>query len=394
MPYWDSSKKKWRGTVLREGNRRQELFDLKSEAKEWEAKQKALPLEKFLERTPTEFSLAEWSTEYLDHSQKKHVAKTYEEKKLAFKRFFQSVSPTIQPADLHSGTILKHFDKVAKAHSGNAANKDRKNLIAAWNYGKRYIADWPQGKDNPFVAVERQSAEEMPRYIPPPEDFWKVYDSLPEGQDKVLLFAYLHTAARRGELFILKWSEVDFRNRRIKLWTRKRKGGREADWIPMTPQLEEALQWWQDNRTFPEHENVFLCEDKGNFCKDLYGCPFQVRQHWMKRLCENAGVKPFGIHAIRHLSASILDDAGQPITIIQALLRHKNANTTAKYLHKLRGLRAELGRCFERPEPPATGDDFAEAVNESEKLVRAWSQNENDRPLVKARDRSFLKVVK
>jgi integrase len=397
MPYWDKDKKKWRGTVFRSGYRKQEMFNLKSDAKEWEVGQKALPLEKFLAETLTVYSLAQWSDEYLDHAKRKYVRKTYDEKARAFRWLFLSVKPELEPARLHPGIILKHFEKAAKERSGNAANKDRKNLIAAWNWASKYIPDWPAS--NPFSKTEKQTEERMPRYIPPVEDFWKVYDSVSEGQDKVMLFTYLHTAARRSELFILKWEEVDFRKNRIQLWTRKRKGGLEADWIPMTAQLKATLQWWNENRTFPEHENVFVCEDRNNFCKNLYSHPFQVRQHWMKKLCEDVEVKPFGLHAIRHLSASILDDAGQPIAVIQALLRHKNANTTAKYLHALRGLRVELGHCFQRPLPVAP-EEIQEVVSGDSKNDQAGSRlrvaNKNDRPAPQARatDRSFLRVVK
>jgi integrase len=348
-------------------------------------------LDEFLNGTPTASSLAEWSESYLDHAKAKYSKKTYDEKKRAFARLFLSIRATLEPSRLHPGVLLQHFDREAMERSGNAANKDRKNLIAAWNWAKRYLPAWP--KDNPFAETERQYAEQMPRYIPPFEDFWKVYDSIPEGQDKVMLFTYLHTAARKSELFILRWGEVDFRGNRIKLWTRKRKGGLEADWIPMTEQLKTALQWWYENRTFSEHENVFLCQDKNNYCKDLYGHPFQVRQHWMKKLCEVAKVKPFGIHAIRHLSASILDDVGQPITVIQALLRHKSANTTAKYLHSLRGLRVELDNAFQRPELPTTQ---VQVANRKDRLtLHEQAANENDRSgLFRGHDRSFLRIVK
>jgi hypothetical protein len=44
----------------------------------------------------------------------------------------------------------------------------------------------------------------------------------------------------------------------------------------------------------------------------------------------------------RHALLSSTADANYPITVIQALLRHKNANTTAKYLHKLRGIKNAL----------------------------------------------------
>ena len=49
----------------------------------------------------------------------------------------------------------------------------------------------------------------------------------------------------------------------------------------------------------------------------------------MKQLCERAKVKPFGFHAIRHLTASILYKMGQPVSVIQAILRHKISNITA-----------------------------------------------------------------
>jgi integrase len=325
------------------------------------------------------YSLAQWSDEYLDHAKNKYVQKTYDEKRLAFRQLFFSVKPTMEPAHVRAGVILKHFERVAKERSGCAANKDRKNLIAAWNYAVKYIDGWP--RENPFTATERQLAEESPRYVPPVEDFWTLYDSLELGQDKVMLFAYLHTAARRGELFRLVWEEVDFKNGRIKLWTRKRKGGLEADWIPMTGQLKEVLLWWRNNCIFPESKNVFLCESTVPAQKELRGQPFVERQKWMKHICKRAGVKTFGVHAIRHLSASILDDAGEPIAVIQGILRHKSAHTTAKYLHSLRGMKVVLDDAFRRPQPPAPQS-------------RAVNAKDRPDPRHRSSDRSFLRVVK
>ena len=223
--------------------------------------------------------------------------------------------------------------------------------------GKEVYAWLAPGRE-PFSETEKQDSEQVPRYIPPEEDFWTVYDSA-KGQDKVMLLTYLHTAARRSEIFRLIWDDVDFPGNRLRLWTRKRKDGLEFDWVTITSELGEALKWWHENRTFPDAEHVFLCEENTPYCSDYYGKPFQVRQHWLKRGCEKAGVKPFGIHAIRHLSASILDDAGYPMTVIQTLLRHKNANTTSKYLHKLRGMRTALDEAFKRKDRPTITAKFA-----------------------------------
>ena len=38
-----------------------------------------------------------------------------------------------------------------------------------------------------------------------------------------------------------------------------------------------------------------------------------------------------------HLTASLLYQAGEPVAVIQAILRHKSPNTTERYLHRMFG---------------------------------------------------------
>ncbi len=51
---------------------------------------------------------------------------------------------------------------------------------------------------------------------------------------------------------------------------------------------------------------------------------YRIRQHVMKKLCKRAGVKAFGWHAIRHLTAVILYKSGEPVSKIQKILRHQH----------------------------------------------------------------------
>lgn len=154
----------------------------------------------------------------------------------------------------------------------------------------------------------------------------------------MLLFAY-HLAARRGEIFRSKWSDIDFKNTNIRLWTRKRKGGDlEFDWIPLTKELRGILlSWWEERMSQPtiDKEHIFVCPNDLPVCDFIYGEPYKNRQHFMKRLCKKAKVKPFGFHAIRHLSATVQYHNGKDLNWLQAFLRHKNATTTEKYLKKL-----------------------------------------------------------
>ena len=176
-----------------------------------------------------------------------------------------------------------------------------------------------------------------------------------------MLLAFLHLAARRSEIFGIKWSDVDFKENRICLWTKKREGGhKEYDWLPMTSDLRQALlQWCEERLKQPtdDKEHVFVCLNETHFCEEYYGKPFLHRQHLMERLCNRAHVKPFGFHGIRHLTASILYKKGYPLAVIQAILRHANPNTTARYIRSL-GLEETRGALEEGLKGPAQVLEF------------------------------------
>jgi integrase len=276
-------------------------------------------------------SLGEWANKYLNYSTTKFYNLTFREKRDVFKRFFSMVSPDIPVDDFAANDALAYLQAQTERRTGHAANKDRKNLVAAWNWAIK-LHDFPL---NPFIKVERFAETRHPRYVPPEDDFWRVYE-VAEGQDKVMLFSYLHLAARRTELFRLTWADVDFANECVRLGTRKRRDGMlEFDLIPMTSELREEFRDWWETRPVKDTSFVFVCLDVTAFTRSYYGKPFEKRQHLMERLCIRAGVKPFGFHAIRHLTASTLYHAGQPVAVIQSILRHKSPATTERYLRSL-----------------------------------------------------------
>jgi integrase len=52
-------------------------------------------------------------------------------------------------------------------------------------------------------------------------------------------------------------------------------------------------------------------------------------------LCDNAGVRYFRFHALRHAGASVMDDSNVPLGAIQRILGHENRRTTEIYLHSI-----------------------------------------------------------
>ncbi len=104
--------------------------------------------------------------------------------------------------------------------------------------------------------------------------------------------------------------------------------------MPLVGRLNQVLLAWWEHRPI-KAEYVFVNLDATPFCAQYLGQPFRVRQHVMSRLCRKAGVREFGFHAIRHLTASIMYREGQPVSVIQAVLRHKSPQTTTRYLQSL-----------------------------------------------------------
>ena len=330
----------WLAQIRRMGVSKSQKVDTLDQAKSIEA-QWISEIESEANRTtPT---VLEWATAYLDDVEQRYTRRTYQEKREALDILVTRFSKSLEVDRIETADALKMLNAVAKKRSGYAANKVRKNLVAAWNWGSTYYRKtWPQ-EANPFAQVKTYPYQKQGRYIPPMEDVEAVLKVMPE-EDHAMLLAYLHTGARRDEVFRLQWKDIDFANNRLSLWTRKRKGGSlEADSIPMTGALREALLKLRGG------------SDGKGLIFTWQGRKYKYRRHWLEYWCGVAGVPKFTFHSIRHLTASWLDRNGVPLRTIQAVLRHKSATTTNRYLHELRGADVDLDRVFGEQEGKVLG---------------------------------------
>lgn len=312
---------KWRGKRMIQGVLKTKTFPTKAAAKKWEAEQSAEAWLPQICQTPI-ISWLEFATAYLRMAEERFSRKTLSEKKLAFRHSLKCIAPQLPATDVSQAQALETLRRVAVNHSGNASNKTRKNLAAAWEWGRKYYA---LPALNPFLAVEKFPADQTPRYVPPEEDFWKVYAAAQE-RDKAFLLFLLHTGARIGEAFRLTWADVDFASGKLRLGTRKtRDGSMKYAWLPMTTALSQALE---------NHKRQDCCT-LHVFAREKDSEAYTTRQHFMARLCEKARVKPFGFHAIRHLAATILAYAGLDLPTVQGMLRHSSPTTTARNIKSL-----------------------------------------------------------
>ncbi len=324
MPHFNKQRGKWMAQVVINGVKHRSQHETKAAAKQWELDKKK-ELENVVPQ-PGSITLLELSEKYLAHARSRFSVKTINEKLLAFRQLFADVDQHLLVVDLHKGQVLEHFTRQAQSRSGNAANKDRKNLVAAWNWAAQHLPDFPAR--NPFL-TDQFPEDRSPRYVPPEKDFWAVYEAAESDQDKLMLLCFLHLAARKQEVLRLRCDDVDLDRQQIRLATRKRKDGSlHYDWLPMSRRLYQDMSL---HMRFAQGPWVFPDPQTGE--------PYISRQRWLPRLCRKAEVKEFGLHGIRHLSASILMANKVSLIDVQTILRHENLTTTQRYVHRLESVR-------------------------------------------------------
>jgi integrase len=169
------------------------------------------------------------------------------------------------------------------------------------------------------VKVDNQKTEDLN-----PEQLKRLLTEIDNSTDieaaNIMRLA-LYTGMRRGEMFKLKWNDIDFQRGFIAI--RNPKGG-VSQKIPLNEQARQVLE----NHPKKEgKENVFLRPD---------GEPFTDIRRRVNPIKQAAGIPDDfrALHGLRHSYASMLASSGKvDLYTIQKLLTHKSPLMTQRYAH-------------------------------------------------------------
>ena len=124
------------------------------------------------------------------------------------------------------------------------------------------------------------------------------------------------TGMRRGEIFGLKWHDVDLVKRKILVMHTKSGDDRT---IPVNSFLHDVLSSMaRDNML------IFTSSVGRKIC--------DIKKPWRNALIE-AGIDDFRFHDLRHLVASKLARARIPESVIAMILGHKRTSITSRYIN-------------------------------------------------------------
>jgi len=151
-----------------------------------------------------------------------------------------------------------------------------------------------------------------------------------------LILFLARTGARPGEGLALKWSDLDFANRKAlierafssgKLGTTKTGGVRTVD---MTRDLTDALRALHVTRERQTLEKKWGAVPEWAFVTSARGCPMdysKLRKSFVRAM-RKAEVSGHTLYDLRHSVASHLLMKGAPITYVAAQLGHSKPSTT------------------------------------------------------------------
>ena len=144
-----------------------------------------------------------------------------------------------------------------------------------------------------------------------------------------------HVAEKHSKRYDCWEQDVDFEERLVTLYTRKKKNGDYTPRIiPMSDKLYDVLSMRHKNRNV-NMPWVFWHRYWSKTEKCYKTGPYQDRKRLMKTLCKKADITYFRYHALRHFGASVLTKQNVSIKTIQNLLGHENQTTTEIYIHSI-----------------------------------------------------------
>ena len=146
---------------------------------------------------------------------------------------------------------------------------------------------------------------------------------------KPLVLVSLHTGARRGELFNLRWNDVDLAEKRITILGAGAKSGQTRH-IPLNSTALEIIEKWHAQR--PSNDYVFPSANGTRLDN--------VKTSW-EGLLKEAKIERFRWHDMRHHFASKLVMAGVDLNTVRELLGHADLAMTLRYAHLAPEIKAE-----------------------------------------------------
>lgn len=176
------------------------------------------------------------------------------------------------------------------------------------------------------------------------EEAQRFLESLEEAPIKYKAFFILaiYGGLRRGEILGLEWKDLDFDSHIIQIrrtslylsdrgtYTDTTKTAQSTRTLKLPAAVFAVLRQLRAEQAEERLKLGDLWQDHDRLFTNLDGKPMHPNTpyHWLMRFCKATGQRFLGVHAFRHLNASLLIDAGADVTLVSKSLGHSQVSTT------------------------------------------------------------------
>jgi integrase len=140
-----------------------------------------------------------------------------------------------------------------------------------------------------------------------------------------LVLLALNTGLRRGELFSLRWSDINLEQSMLTVRAAAAKSG-DSRRVPLNAEAAGVLDIWKTQSSEPEAPDAFV------FPGDDGARLTNVNKGWAS-VCKLAKLTDFRLHDCRHSFASRLVQKGVDLNTVRELLGHADLKMTLRYSH-------------------------------------------------------------
>lgn len=198
-----------------------------------------------------------------------------------------------------------------------------------FRHGMRY--KW--AASNPIALVRCSSKRVDAPDILTPVEIRAILGELSEPARTVTMLAAI-TGMRRGELFGLKWEDLDFERRTIRIVRSlvdqiegKPKTETSRKPLPMSKDLADALTNWRETTDYAKPSDWVFASPM-SFGERPYWPDMLLRRHVLPAAKRLGIHKRIGWHTFRRTAASLLMFSGASVKATQELMRHATADIT------------------------------------------------------------------
>lgn len=244
--------------------------------------------------------------------------KTAKTRWYVIRKFLQDVNKPL--CDINTFEILRWLANEQQRVSLSTAESYRTILssLFAWMAQNNFI------QKNPMETIRPIKHPEVLKKSFTPVEVDALKTACKKKVDRAMIELLLSSGLRCEELCNLKWEDIDWTTKDIKVIEGK---GNKNRVTMMDDVTKKYLLEYKNSLDF-ENEYVFAVKYRGN----VKGRTTDSVWRRLKTLAEKADVSEVNPHKFRHTFATTLYKRGLDVRMIQKLLGHSNINTTMIYI--------------------------------------------------------------